>query len=108
MMQLIRTTGWSPANSNAGGMTAGPAVARLEEQIRNLQNEQPRALHDDERATLLALADDLPALWNHPAASNEIRKRILRTVLEEIVVTAEAIGCASCCIGGAEITRGLK
>ncbi len=66
------------------------AVARLEEQIRNLQNEQPRALHDDERATLLALADDLPALWNHPAASNEIRKRILRTVLEEIVVTAEA------------------
>jgi excisionase family DNA binding protein len=65
------------------------AVARLEEQIRNLQNEQPRALHDDERATLLALADDLPQLWNHPAASNETRKRILRAVLEEIVVTAE-------------------
>jgi Recombinase zinc beta ribbon domain len=38
------------------------AVARLEEQIRNLQNEQPRALHDDERATLLALADDLPQI----------------------------------------------
>jgi excisionase family DNA binding protein len=66
------------------------AVARLEEQIWNLQNEQPRALHDDERATLLALADDLPQLWNHPAASNEARKRILRAVLEEIVVTAEA------------------
>jgi excisionase family DNA binding protein len=66
------------------------AVARLEEQIRNLQNEQPRALHDDERATLLALADDLPQLWNHPAASNETRKRILRAVLEEVVVTAEA------------------
>jgi excisionase family DNA binding protein len=66
------------------------AVVRLEEQIRNLQNEQPRALHDDERATLLALADDLPQLWNHPAASNETRKRILRAVLEEIVVTVEA------------------
>jgi excisionase family DNA binding protein len=66
------------------------AVARLEEQIRNLQNEQPRALHDNERATLLALADDLPRLWNHPAASNETRKRILRAVLEEIVVTVEA------------------
>ncbi len=66
------------------------AVARLEEQIRSLQNEQPRALHDDERATLLALADDLPQLWNHPAASNETRKRILRAVLEEIVVTVEA------------------
>jgi hypothetical protein len=33
------------------------AVARLEEQIQSLQNEQPRALHDDERATLLAVAD---------------------------------------------------
>jgi excisionase family DNA binding protein len=66
------------------------AVARLEEQIRNLRNEQPRALDDDERATLLALADDLAQLWNHPAASNETRKRILRAVLEEVVVTAEA------------------
>ena len=66
------------------------AVARLEEQLRNLQNEQPRALHDDERATLVALAEDLPQLWNHPAASNETRKRILRAVLKEVVVTVEA------------------
>ena len=66
------------------------AVAQLEEQIRSLQNEQPRVLHDDERATLLALADDLPQLWKHPAASNETRKRILRAVLKEIVVTVEA------------------
>ena len=66
------------------------AAARLEEQIRSLQNEQPRVLCDDERATLLALADDLPRLWNHPSASNETRKRILRTVLKEIIVTVEA------------------
>src|SRR4029077_19161842 len=44
-------------------------------------------LRDDERATLLALADDLPQLWNHPTASNETRKRILRAVLKEIMVT---------------------
>jgi len=66
------------------------AVARIEEQIRNSQNEQPRALREDERATLLALADDLPQVWNHPTASNETRKRILRAVLEEVIVTAEA------------------
>jgi excisionase family DNA binding protein len=65
------------------------AVARLEEQIRHLRDEQPRALDDNERAMLLALADDLPRVWNHPAASAEIRKRILRTVLKEIVVTIE-------------------
>jgi excisionase family DNA binding protein len=65
------------------------AVARLEEQIENLRREQPRVLHDDERTMLLALADDLPQVWNHPAASTQIRKRILRTVLKEIVVTIE-------------------
>ena len=66
------------------------AVARLEEQLQSLRREQPSALGDDERATLLALADDLPQLWNHPAASIEIRKRILRAVLKEIIVTIEA------------------
>ena len=66
------------------------AVERLEEQIESLQNEQPPALRDDERAALLALADDLPRLWNHPSASSEIRKRILRAVLKEIIVTVEA------------------
>jgi Recombinase zinc beta ribbon domain len=66
------------------------AVARLEEQIRSLQDKQPSALGDDERARLLALADDLPQLWNHPAASAETRKRILRAVLKEIIVTVTA------------------
>jgi hypothetical protein len=65
-------------------------VARLEEHIQSLQNEQPRALCDDERAMLLALADDLPQLWNHPAASTETRKRILPAVLHEIIVTVAA------------------
>jgi excisionase family DNA binding protein len=67
------------------------AVARLEEKIRSLPEEPPSAFGEDERAGLLALAEDLPQLWNHPAASSETRKRILRAVLKEIVVTvAEA------------------
>jgi excisionase family DNA binding protein len=32
---------------------------------------------------------DVPRLWNHPAASAETRKRILRTILKEIIVTVE-------------------
>jgi excisionase family DNA binding protein len=66
------------------------AVAQLEDQIRSMSCEQPSAVSDDERTMLLALAEDLPALWNHPGASVETRKRILRTVLKEIIVTAEA------------------
>ena len=64
-------------------------VTRLEEQIRSLRNEEPSAVDDDERATLMALAGDLPALWNDAAASVETRKRILRAVLKEIMVTVE-------------------
>src|ERR1700751_6310319 len=84
------------------------AQARLEEQMENLRHEQPRMLSEDDRAMLLELADDLPRVWNHPDASIEIRKRILRTVLMEIVVRSRAIDCAWSCIGRAEITRDLK
>jgi hypothetical protein len=54
-----------------------------------LRDEEPSAVGDDERMTLMALAGDLPALWNDAAASIETRKRILRAVLKEIIVTAE-------------------
>jgi excisionase family DNA binding protein len=65
------------------------AVARLEDQIRSLRSEQPSAVSDDERMALMALAGDLPALWNDAAASIETRKRIVRAVLKEIIVTVE-------------------
>ena len=65
------------------------AVVRIEDEIRNECADQPAAVSDDERTALLALADDLPRLWNHPAASAGTRKRILRAVLDEIVVTVE-------------------
>jgi excisionase family DNA binding protein len=65
-------------------------VARLEEQIRTAQEMQlGLGISEAERAELMALADDLPRAWNHPGATAETRKRILRTVLEEVVVRAE-------------------
>jgi excisionase family DNA binding protein len=66
------------------------AVAQLEEETRSTRDQQPVALGDAERAALMLLADDLPRLWKHPAASAETRKRILRAVIKEIVVTVEA------------------
>ena len=38
----------------------------------------------------MELGAKLPLLWNHPGASVETRKRILRTVLEEIIVVVES------------------
>jgi excisionase family DNA binding protein len=64
-------------------------VARLEDSFRVARDEQPPALTEAERAEILTLGTDLERLWNHPAASAATRKRILRAVLEEIIVTAE-------------------
>jgi excisionase family DNA binding protein len=65
------------------------AVARLEDQIRTVRSEQPSTVGDDESITLMALADDLPALWNDAADSIKTRKQILRVVLKEVIVTVE-------------------
>jgi len=40
----------------------------------------------EERTRLLELGNDLPLLWNYKSASPDLKKRILRTVLEEIVI----------------------
>jgi excisionase family DNA binding protein len=64
-------------------------VARLEEELRTARDKQPPAITDAERAELLALGTDLPRLWNHSGGSIATRKRILRAVLEEIIVNVE-------------------
>jgi len=64
------------------------AVARLDEELtRQRTNDRP-PLSPEQRAQLLALGADLERAWEHPAASPETRKRILRTVLKEIIVRA--------------------
>jgi excisionase family DNA binding protein len=66
-------------------------VERLKGQVRTAQETQSSlGISVSERAELMALADDLPRAWNHPSATAETRKRILRTVLEEIVVRVDA------------------
>jgi len=63
-------------------------VARLEGELSVARVNQPSTLTEAERSEILALGSDLPQLWNHPKATVVTRKRILRTVLEEIIVTA--------------------
>jgi DNA invertase Pin-like site-specific DNA recombinase len=60
-------------------------VAEVEQQLEAIQREQV-AVSAEQRAQLLALGRDLPALWHQPDASPELKKRILRTVLREIVI----------------------
>jgi DNA invertase Pin-like site-specific DNA recombinase len=61
-------------------------VSEFESRIQLLR-ETAEPLSARERERLLELGTDLGALWQHPAASVTLKKRILRTVLEDIVVT---------------------
>src|SRR5215471_15639260 len=84
------------------------AVARLEDQVRSLQYEQPRVLCDDERATLLALADDLPGYGTIRPRPAQPANGSYGPSSRRLSLPSRPIGCASCCIGRAPITRGLK
>ena len=59
----------------------------IEEELRALRANRPEALNEKTRRALLQLGEDLPALWHHPQSSQQLKKRIVRTLLHEIVVT---------------------
>ena len=65
------------------------AKSRLEDEITELMRQRPEALSEETKQTVLALAEDLPRLWDTPETTPDIKKRIMRTVLKEIVVTSE-------------------
>jgi DNA invertase Pin-like site-specific DNA recombinase len=47
-------------------------------------------LSERQKQELAALSEDLIALWNHPEAPIQLKKRILRTVLTEVVIDNDA------------------
>ena len=63
------------------------AVQELETKLEQLETKPLPSLSEKERSQLLMLGTDLQRAWNHPAASAETRKRILRTVLVEIIAS---------------------
>jgi DNA invertase Pin-like site-specific DNA recombinase len=63
-------------------------VADLETRVTAL-GQRPASLSDKQRAELIALGDDVWVVWDHPDAPVQLKKRILRTVLHEIVVDSQ-------------------
>jgi hypothetical protein len=61
------------------------SVADLEARVQAAAAQRPH-LQPGERERLVELGADLHQLWNHPAAPATLKKRILRTVLNEIVL----------------------
>ena len=60
-------------------------AAEIEQQLDTVDDQQ-HTLSESERLSLLQLGQDLPSLWNHDSANAELKKRILRTILEEIMI----------------------
>jgi len=63
--------------------------AQIEQDLAALKTERPTSVTAATKAELLALAEDLPCLWDHPGSSPQIKKRLLRTVLKDIIATSE-------------------
>ena len=63
-------------------------VGQLEADLAALADTQT-VLTPEQRQHVLQLGNDLPALWHHPHASPDLKKRILRTVLHEIVIDTD-------------------
>lgn len=62
------------------------AHAHAQAELESLRQNSGSTLSQSAREELRRLGTDLPRLWSHPGASADIKKRILRTVLTEIVV----------------------
>src|SRR6516165_1294243 len=73
--------------------TALVGVTELEQQLQAI-GKQECAMTAEQKEQLLHLGQRLEEAWNHPAASLELKQRILRTVLYEIVINHAEDGSA--------------
>ena len=68
--------------------TALQQVADAEAELARRQTARPKSLTPAERAAILALGDDLGQVWDAPTTTDKDRKQLLRTLLEEVNITA--------------------
>jgi DNA invertase Pin-like site-specific DNA recombinase len=67
--------------------TALRAVADAEAELARRDHHRPTRLTDAERATILALGQDLDQVWHAATTTDKDRKQLLRTLLEDVQIT---------------------
>jgi DNA invertase Pin-like site-specific DNA recombinase len=60
---------------------------RLEEEYVRFERTQPTGLSATERTQIHSLASDVPALWKSPGTTAADRQRIVRLLVEEVIIT---------------------
>jgi hypothetical protein len=64
--------------------TALQHLATAEAELARREAMRPKTLTTQEKTTILALGNDLPAVWSAPTTTDKDRKRLLRSLLDEI------------------------
>ena len=63
-------------------------LADAEAELARRETARPKALTAGERTAILALGDDLGQVWDAPTTTDKDRKQLLRTLLDEVNITA--------------------
>jgi hypothetical protein len=63
------------------------ALAASQEQYEQQRQKDRTVLDDDSRRKILALAQDLPRLWQDPNTKDQDRKRMVRLLIEDVTLT---------------------
>ena len=62
---------------------------KLDEQYDRFQSERPERLSTDQRAAVMSLASDIPALWKAASTSNADRQRLIRHLVDHVMVEVQ-------------------
>lgn len=64
-------------------------LAAAQAELARRETARPTTLSDDERAAILALGEDLEAVWAAPTTTDKDRKQLLHTLLAEVNITVQ-------------------
>ena len=62
-------------------------LAQVEHEYEQARSTSKLELSEQDKKRILALAGDLPGLWNAPTTTNADKKRILRLLIQEVVLS---------------------
>ena len=62
-------------------------LADAEAELARRETARPKTLAPEEKQAILALGDDLGAVWGAPTTTDKDRKQLLRTLLDEVNIT---------------------
>jgi transposase len=66
-------------------------LAAAEAELERRERQRPRTLSEEEKKKILSLGSDLHKVWTAPTTTDRDRKELLRTLLEEVIVTVDRI-----------------